>query len=102
MRESERGVARADGVHEEVFGGEVGDVSEKGAEEDHGGGLEDAADEAGCEDAGGAGSGGLLEECGVDGLDAEGLGRGAVHEDVWIHARGQRSSGEGEGREWTH
>ena len=83
MRESQRRVAVGDGVFEEVFGGQVGDVGEEGAEHDYHGGLQDAADQTGLEDAGVARARAFAEEGWVDGLDAEGLRGRAVHEDVW-------------------
>lgn len=77
--EGHGGVARVDGVVD----GHFADVDDDGAEHDDGGGGEDALDEGAGEDAGGAGAGGAGHDGWVDGLDAEGLRGGAVHEDIW-------------------
>jgi hypothetical protein len=58
-------------------------VGEEGAEHDDCGGLEDALDEGASKDAGVAVARGLGHYGGVNGLNAEGLSRWAIHENVW-------------------
>jgi len=76
--EGHGGVARVDNVVDR----HLADVDDEGAEHDDGGGGEDALDEGAGEDAGGAGARRAGHDCWVDGLDAEGLRGGAVHEDI--------------------
>ncbi len=77
--EGHGGVAGRDGVVD----GHLADVDGERAEHDDRGRGEDALDEAARQDAGGFGARGARHDGGVDGLDAEGLGGGAVHEDVF-------------------
>ena len=60
----------------------LADVDAQRAEHNDAGGGEDALDERAREDASVLGSGRPGHHGRVDGLDAEGLGGGAVHEDV--------------------
>lgn len=75
-------VAVGDGVFEQVFVGQIGDVGEERSEHDYYGGLQDAADQARLQHARVAWPGAFAEQGGVNGLDAEGLCGWAVHEDV--------------------
>ena len=100
--EGHGGVAAGDGVlgtaFEEGGGGAVdveagggvvvdqdhlADVDGERAEHDDHGGGEDTAEEGFGEDVGAARPRGLGHDARVDGLDAEGLRGGTVHEDVW-------------------
>ena len=79
-----------EGVVGEVAGGGVvvdedhfADVDGQRTEHDDHGGGEDAAEEGLGEDVGAARARGLGHDAWVDGLDAEGLRGGPVHEDVW-------------------
>ena len=68
----------------EVVGSEIANVSPEGAEENDKTGLEDAANEPRGEHSGVAGPRGLGQEGWIDGFNAQGLGRWAIHEDVWM------------------